>query len=699
MATSSDVIKSFTIKVNTDNGKVKIQGLTKAFVDADVAMDRMTSGVQQNTTALNQNAQATQGVSAATGGATAVSLEFGRVISDAPYGIRGVANNLSQMGTQFFQLRGKVDKATGKVVGFGGALKAVRGAMMGPIGILIAFQAVIAAVDYFAGGMKKGAEDVDDMNESLKDQITSIKLLEEQMLIVGDNQEKRMAIAKGLARTDKAMRKAIKDANGDKEKEIENIKKLRKQKELELALREKEFEIMTQNTEYERAAKRASEIESGERLFVGFENYSATIGNRNEALEAREKATAEYLELLKGLEEEEVKVTGKALAQAKRFKAKYLDLFSDIQKQKMEMALIGIENEQKLLALDEQNIEEELENKYESYKQKEKLRLDAYLISIKGKKNEYAEAKRAQRAFDLEMIQAEQDFGIAKQAIIDNFEKQRKFKQAETDRATYEIMADDILNIIGRLDTAGDDVLNEWNEKRIKRANEIKEESLTKNLDAAVEGGNEVSIMEAARELADFQYQIQEEELTRDNQHYADKQKIIQDYLGYAKTIGNTLQAIAGDNEGIQKAGLLIAKGAGTADVVINANKQMMANKTARDIRNVAAAGNPAALAASGAMYVKDKIQTVVGAGASIASIWGTSINKKNKVGSGGSGGSNGGRTFDFNLVGSTGENQAAQVTAGALGQPVQAYVVSADITNQQQLDSNIQGQASFDED
>ena len=58
MATSKDVIKSFTIKVNTENGKVKIDGLTKSYVAADVALDKMTAGLQQNTAALNQQATA-----------------------------------------------------------------------------------------------------------------------------------------------------------------------------------------------------------------------------------------------------------------------------------------------------------------------------------------------------------------------------------------------------------------------------------------------------------------------------------------------------------------------------------------------------------------------------------------------------------------------------------------------------------------
>ena len=154
MATSSDVIKSFTIKVNTDNGKIKIEGLTKSFMHADKAMAQMTNGVKENTAALKQQAAAATQSTTATGGATAVTMEFGRVISDAPYGIRGMANNVSQMTSQFFQLSQGIDAATGKQRTFGTAIKDVGRSLAGPIGILIAIQAVIAAVDYFAGSMK-----------------------------------------------------------------------------------------------------------------------------------------------------------------------------------------------------------------------------------------------------------------------------------------------------------------------------------------------------------------------------------------------------------------------------------------------------------------------------------------------------------------------------------------------------------------
>ena len=54
------------------------------------------------------------------------------------------------------------------------------------------------------------------------------------------------------------------------------------------------------------------------------------------------------------------------------------------------------------------------------------------------------------------------------------------------------------------------------------------------------------------------------------------------------------------------------------------------------------------------------------------------------------------GRTFDFNLAGSTGQNQLAQTIGGQVQQPIKAYVVSSEITNQQQFDNQIQGEVTI---
>ena len=104
--------------------------------------------------------------------------ELGRGVSDSAYGIRGMANNLSQLGSLF----GTLVKKSG---GFTKALKAMWLSLMGPLGILVAFQAVTAIIqtDWFnallAGG--KAAKDLNDINkessEIAGDTVTEFKIL------------------------------------------------------------------------------------------------------------------------------------------------------------------------------------------------------------------------------------------------------------------------------------------------------------------------------------------------------------------------------------------------------------------------------------------------------------------------------------------------------------------------------------------
>jgi hypothetical protein len=66
------------------------------------------------------------------------------------------------------------------------------------------------------------------------------------------------------------------------------------------------------------------------------------------------------------------------------------------------------------------------------------------------------------------------------------------------------------------------------------------------------------------------------------------------------------------------------------------------------------------------------------------------------RTGAGGSGGGVGDRSFNFTLAGQTEGNQILDAIQSQFSNPIRAYVVSGDVTNQQQLDANIQSSASF---
>lgn len=130
---------TYTIEIN-DKGKVKIDRLTKGFVNASTAVKNLNKDLIQQGQIMQDNNRVNQNMIDKTGLAGATLVELGRTISDSNYGIRGMANNLSQLSTLMITLI----STTGGVVN---GVKALISAFMGPLGIIIAFQAVIALIE------------------------------------------------------------------------------------------------------------------------------------------------------------------------------------------------------------------------------------------------------------------------------------------------------------------------------------------------------------------------------------------------------------------------------------------------------------------------------------------------------------------------------------------------------------------------
>jgi hypothetical protein len=88
-------------------------------------------------------------------------MELSRVVSDAPYGIRGMANNITQLVSQ-------MGFASKKAGGLGGALKEMGKQFMGPLGIVFLVTAAVSALDFFYGSATKASETSNQLNDSLK---------------------------------------------------------------------------------------------------------------------------------------------------------------------------------------------------------------------------------------------------------------------------------------------------------------------------------------------------------------------------------------------------------------------------------------------------------------------------------------------------------------------------------------------------
>ncbi len=151
---------TYVIQIN-DKGKVKIDGLTKGFVKMDNAIKKVNFDLESQALAANKASTAQKSMIATSGLAGATLTELGRAISDSNYGIRGVANNLSQLSTLFITL-------TVKAKGFGNAISILGKQLRGPLGIILAFQVVIMLLEKFDMESRKSKGATDSLSGAFK---------------------------------------------------------------------------------------------------------------------------------------------------------------------------------------------------------------------------------------------------------------------------------------------------------------------------------------------------------------------------------------------------------------------------------------------------------------------------------------------------------------------------------------------------
>lgn len=116
---------------------------------------------------------------------TPTILEFNRVIQDAPFGIQGVANNITQLTQNFGHLRTQAG-------GTRAALKLLVGSLAGPAGILFAISTITSLLvsfgdELFSSSKKaeKLQETIDGINETFASELKLSKAIEESLTLQG----------------------------------------------------------------------------------------------------------------------------------------------------------------------------------------------------------------------------------------------------------------------------------------------------------------------------------------------------------------------------------------------------------------------------------------------------------------------------------------------------------------------------------
>jgi hypothetical protein len=774
--------QTIQIKVEVDKGgNIQLKSLEKGFenikltakqagqaakqLGVDISQIKSTGNIDVAANSFNKLSRSIAGASAASGGATASVLEVGRVISDMPYGIRGVANNLQQLASNFAFMAKEAGSAFG-------ALKAMGSALMGPLGVLVAFQAVIAAIDYFSAQTNKAEKDVKSMNETIAAAASNFKIL----LRAQEDNTLGLEEAKESVRRINSQYKDLNvqlDENGRLtdasvqaiETKIQRLEDLAKATAIQTIVEEKYGEVILKTLEIEQLnvklnqkiaeatalrAKADKDREEGavsrenrvEQMALSAEKSVDFVVNQLKELTsergAMEDEISKIISLIPNIGDLFRMKNKSGFGGAKAsLKQQLLDLSKIILDAARKEEMILEENEIEKMNIRQRYEREDIKRRRDVFLQRQKKRYDDFMK--KAKTDE--QRAEADRVWEATQVQAKEQYEQAITAVTIKHTAERHVKMLELERKFAEELVNSRLAQAeanqGRLDAlragtgagrlnrpmsavGAEDVegQNEAVRARMEAEQQNFEDDLQRKIKNLTDAGH--SLLEAERmvqgERHAFQMSQAEQEIELERNKIEAKRQINLEYASWAQGLGDIFAGIAGENEALATAALILQKGSAIANVIVDtqaANAKITSNMLAEQAAfNASAAATslvaPPLSAGFKAMAVKAGVlgktrilKNNIGAGLSIAKIAATTLQSRSAGGSTGGGGAAGGgapsREFDFNLVGSTGVNQLAQGVGSQFNQnPIQAYVVSSQMTSQQQLDHTIQTQASL---
>jgi hypothetical protein len=339
---------------------------------------------------------------------------------------------------------------------------------MGPLGLVLAFQGVIALLEKFEINSMKAKSASNDLNKSLKDEITTLHIYEEALLNVNTSLEERVGIVKGLSRLDKDLAKDLKDAAGNTEELTRITQDFLKEKEKELEINIKKVQLdelfdkrLALSSEKSRIQNEIESMNtaefitrSGDRAQI-LNDLDTATENLDDATKEYNKTSKEYLLLLAKTTDEEKE---NAKESKKVFKQKYLDLSKIILGFQREEEIALEENEVRKFAIQKRYQEQDLLRRRENFEEKERLRLEEFKRSNASDE----EKLLAEKKFEESILTAKMDYFRALLALEDKYNANVKMRDEERYRG-YE----------QRLREAENEVTNIMLEGQILRANNI----------------------------------------------------------------------------------------------------------------------------------------------------------------------------------------------------------------------------------
>ena len=670
---------TYNIKVNAAQGTATIRDFRGQIVATQIPVDQLRSkfgnfSKQVNAVkfdkfnkGLKSATSANKGLAGASGGATTSVLELGRVVSDAPYGIRGMANNVSQLASNMLFTAQQVDATTGKVIGFSGVLKQMSSVFMGPLGILFVIQGAVAALDYFYGATKKAEKAISELTSKTYSGSLIAKNYVDELDNVSVAEERRAVITQELIKLVPTLTEAdLKYGNNlDNVRlkiqsyalaqasriEIDNL--VQENSQVLSAKNELESIKQISNSEDKLIRMKKFILETGAEIsgfYLGFGQEGLINKGNVEATEEEFKRLGGIIdkeskpimerinELTKALELDPSK-SGKG-KKNKRAKVEYFDIKS-LEEGRGKILAEIMKTDEKIALLSAKD-----------KKSKLIIQRDFHLRRLMAVDGANSELINTYKRYYAELIGIEEEAEISRLASIENGKiggatpEQIKERQRLLTEVKLEALMESSQAINGFLDGEFQREIDIERNKTNALNNELNKRLLNENLSKDERKNIQLQIGANDEKLRIKQEQIEKKRFKL-NKAANIAQATIATYLAAAQVMANPLNLNP------------VTKGIA------------MASTIAMGLANVAT-------------IARQKFQSSAGSGGQIGG------------GFGGSSGGRGDRDFNFNLAGASRENQLMTSLQGAFDQPLQAYVVSRDISNAQQLQEDIAGNSSF---
>jgi len=684
-------IKVLKIEVDTGTGALKVNGVTKSIEEA-------TAATKEFAASAGKMKKSTVDLGSSAGIAGATVNEFGRLISDMPFGITAVTNNISQLGSMFTIL---VQKTGSVSLAFKSLIQTLRASPA--LVALLAFQAAVAGLELWAQNSRKATKATANLNKSVGEAATELKIARD---ILNDSSASLKQKQSILLQVNKEYKdfNIVLDKNGIATSEStaalnEQIAALERMAKSQAIVNQVqtlygEIAILTAKTGAE-VATFWDQLAARSRATSLFPALFGFGGNTKEAIEEEGNKTKNQLvsktqetidALLKQLEVLYKDKKPKASAKKSledfnlmliRSQIQYLESVNALTEEDEIRRIEGING----LKLEELKILEDTAIK----KAKKEGRSNSDLLLIQ----ELYQNKRvalvnsgnkdildAMKSFNTKLELDTQDYADDKhldamlETLLPPREQLKKRAKETTDGLTA-------------YQKKREEVENNGN----KAVAKLREEDKLAAIYAFQDISNSVfGVMDASfqREIdleQDKTNKVNNElkERLANEQLSADERKKIQNQ------IGQNDEALRKKQDEIEKKKFKMNKAAGIANATINTYLAATAALKDPALSTFQRIASMVAIIGSGlaqvAMIAKQKF-----------------VSSQSGLTSGGaaSGGGAGIQAPDFNVVGQSGSNQLAAAVQGQLSQPIKTYVVSKDVSTAQEMERNIIGSASL---